>query len=104
LIGRLPPDGPSIDQIKKLASALEVDAIITGVVTEYGPVRSGSASANVISVSLQMIEKESGLVVWSASTTKGGITIWDRLLGGGGEPMSTVTAEAVNDLLNQLFQ
>jgi hypothetical protein len=104
MVGRFPREGPSIEQIKKLAGILNVDAVITGVVTEYGPVRSGATSANVVSASLQMIERESGLVVWSASTTKGGITIWDRLVGGGGEPMSTVTVEAVDDLLDKLFQ
>jgi len=103
-IGRISPAGPSNEQVKKLAAALDVDALITGVVSEYGPVRSGAASANVVSVSVQLIEKSSGLVVWSASSTKGGITIWDRLLGGGGEPMNTVTEEAVNDLLDKLFQ
>jgi len=103
-IGRFLPEGPSIEQITQLAGVLDVDAVITGVVTEYGPVRSGATSANVISVSLRMIEKNTGLVVWSASTTKGGITIWDRLVGGGGEPMSTVTVEAVDELLDKLFQ
>jgi TolB-like protein len=103
-IGRLPREGPSSDQIKQLAAALKVDAVITGVVSEYGPVRSGSASANVVSVSLKMIEKSSGMVVWSASSTKGGVSVWDRLLGGGGEPMNTVTEKAVNDLLDKLFQ
>jgi hypothetical protein len=104
LIGRFPPEGPDIEQIKKLAGVLDVDAIITGVVTEYGLVRSGATSSNVISISLRMIERSDGLVVWSASTTKGGITVWDRLVGGGGEPMSKVTIEAVNDLLDKLFQ
>lgn len=103
-IGRISRDGPSSEQIKKLAAALEVDAVITGVLLEYGPVRSGSASANVVSVSLQMIERSSGAVVWSASSTKGGVSIWDRLLGGGGNPMNTVTEKAVNDLLDKLFQ
>lgn len=103
-IGRIPPEGPSSEQIKKLANALKIDAVITGVVSEYGPVRSGTASANVVSVSLQMIEKSSGVVVWSASSTKGGVSVWDRLLGGGGEPMNTVTEKAVNDLLDKLFQ
>ncbi len=103
-IGRLPREGPSNDQIKQLAAALKVDAVITGVVAEYGPVRSGTASANVVSVSLKMIEKSSGVVVWSASSTKGGVSVWDRLLGGGGEPMNTVTEKAVNDLLDKLFQ
>jgi hypothetical protein len=103
-VGRFPREGPSSDQIKQLAAALRVDAVITGVVSEYGPVRSGAASANVVSVSVQMIEKSSGLVVWSASSTKGGISVWDRLLGGGGEPMNTVTEKAVNELLDKLFQ
>jgi hypothetical protein len=104
-IGRFPAEGPSTEQIKKLSAILEVDAVITGVLMEYGPVRSGSASANVISVSVQMVERSSGLVVWSASSTKGGIRIWDRLVGSGaGKPMSEVTEKAINDLLDKLFQ
>jgi hypothetical protein len=101
---RISAEGPSTDQIKQLGSILDVDAVITGVVREYGTVRSGSTSANIVSVSLQMIEVQSGLIVWSASSTKGGVTVWDRLLGGGGEPMDTVTAKAVDDLLDKLFQ
>jgi hypothetical protein len=97
-------EGPTSEQVEKLSGILEVDAVITGVLKEYGAVRSGTASANVISLSLQMIESGSGRVVWSASSTKGGITVWDRLLGGGGEPMNTVTEDVVDDLLDKLFQ
>ena len=103
-IGRIPPEGLSTEQIKQLGSILEVEAVITGVLREYGIVRSGTAAANVISLSLQMIEVTDGLVVWSASSTKGGITVWDRLFGGGGEPMSAVTEKAINDLLDKLFE
>jgi hypothetical protein len=103
-IGRIPAEGMSGEQIKQLGSILDVDSVFTGVVREYGSVRSGSISANVVSVSLQMIEVSQGLVVWSASSTKGGITVMDRLFGGGGEPMNTVTEEAVNDLLDKLFE
>jgi hypothetical protein len=103
-IGRVAREGLSSEQIAKLAGALDVDAVITGVVSEYGPVRSGAASANVVSVRLQMLERSSGLVVWSASSTKGGISVWDRLFGGGGKPMNVVTEKAVNDLLDKLFQ
>jgi hypothetical protein len=55
-------------------------------------------------MSLQMIEAETGRVVWTASTTKGGITFLDRLFGGGGQPMDIVTVRAVNDLINKLFK
>ena len=82
---------------------VEADAVITGIVREYGELRSGSASANVISVSLQMMEAETGRVVWSASSTQGGVTAGDRLLGGGGRPLNVVTQKAVNDLLDKLF-
>jgi TolB-like protein len=100
---RFSPEGPSTEQVKQLSTILEVDAIFTGVVREYGAVRSGATSANLVSVSLQMLETTNALVVWSASSTKGGIGIRDRLFGGGGEPMNTVTVRAVDDLLDKLF-
>jgi hypothetical protein len=64
---------PSPEEIIKLSGIIEADAVITGVVREYGEVRSGSTAANVISLSLQMTETQTGKVVWSASSTKG---IW----------------------------
>jgi hypothetical protein len=94
---------PSADEVVKLAAIIKADAVITGAVNEYGQVRSGTTTANVISVSLQMMEKESRKVIWTASTTKGGISAWDRLFGGGGKPMEDVTEAAVNDLINKLF-
>jgi hypothetical protein len=102
-IPRVPPSGPSTDQVKQLGTILGVDAVITGVVKEYGSVRSGATSANVVSVSLQMIEIKSGQIIWSASSTKGGVNLADRLFGGGGKPMDTVTVKAVDDLLDKLF-
>jgi TolB-like protein len=103
-IGRIPDQGPSTEQIKQLSRILDVQGVITGVVREYGSVRSGATSANVVSISLQMIEVDSGMVVWSASSTKGGVTYLDRLIGGGGEPMDTVTVKAINELLDKLFE
>jgi len=94
---------PSSEDIKKFGGPNGVDAVITGVLREYGTLRSGSTGANVISLSLQMTETQTGKVVWSGSTTRGGISVWDRLFGGGGEPMNDVTAAAVYDLLDQLF-
>ena len=97
------PSTPSAEEVIKLGGIIKVQAILTGVVKEYGEVRSGTANANIISVSIQMIETQTGKVVWTASSTKGGITIWDRLFGGGGNPMNTVTEKAVDDLINKLF-
>jgi hypothetical protein len=94
---------PTPEDVVALGNTLEVDAVITGSVLEYGEVRSGSASANVISVSVKMMEVQTGRVVWSAAATKGGVSASDRLFGGGGQPMSLVTQKAVDELLNSLF-
>jgi len=97
------PWTPSGEDVSKLAAIVGADSVITGVVTEYGEVRSGAVTANVISVSMQMIEKESRKIIWSAATTKGGISVWDRLFGGGGQPMEDVTQAAVDDIIKKLF-
>lgn len=97
------PSAPSNDETKKLGTVLKADAIITGVVREYGEVRSGAAVANVLSVHFQMTEVQTGKVVWSVSSTKGGISFFDRLFGGGGEPMNDITEKSVKDVINKLF-
>ncbi len=98
------PTAPSPEEIVKLAGIVKVQAVITGAVREYGEVRAGTTAANVVSVSLQMVETQTGRVVWSASSTQGGITLTDRLFGGGGQPMDKVTEKAINDLINKLFK
>jgi hypothetical protein len=98
------PGTPSPEEIVKLGGIIKAQAVITGTVREYGEVRSGTTSANIISLSLQMIETQTGKVVWTASSTKGGIKIWHRLFGGGGQPMNKITVEAVNDLINKLLK
>jgi hypothetical protein len=97
------PIFPSSEDIAKLSSIVKADAVITGVVREFGVVRSGQASAGVISMSMQMTESQSRKVVWTASTTQGGISTLDRLFGGGGRPMNEVTEQAVNDIIEKLF-
>ncbi len=98
------PTTPSPEEAIKLGGIIQAQAIITGAVREYGEARSGSVSANIVSVSLEMIETQTGKIVWAASSTQGGITMWDRFFGGGGQPMNTVTEKAVDDLLNKLLK
>lgn len=95
---------PSVEDAVKLCKSLKADAMITGVVREYGDVRSGNAVADVTSISLQLVEGQTGRVVWSASTSQGGIGIMEKLFGGGGKPINDVTEKAVNDLISKLFE
>jgi hypothetical protein len=96
---------PTVEEVQKLGAMLKADAVITGVVKEYGEVRSATAASNVVSVSVQMYETGTGKVVWSGASTKGGVGWGARLLGtGGGQPMNQVTEQVVDDLLRQLFE
>jgi hypothetical protein len=97
------PSSPSPEEVVKLGLFVKADAVITGVVREYGEVRSGTTTANVISMSIQLIEAGTGRIVWSASSTKGGISFWNRLFGGGGQPVNAVTEEAVDALFDKLL-
>jgi hypothetical protein len=97
------PTAPTSEEIVKLGGLLKVDAVFTGVVREYGEVRSGTTTANVISLSVQLIETGTGRVVWSGASTKGGISFWDRLIGGGGQPLNKVTADAIDALFDKLL-
>ncbi len=101
--GMLNKADPSSEEVVRFAGLIGADAVITGVLREYGPIRSGPLTANTISLSLKMIEAETGRIVWSASSTKGGLNTWIRLFGGGGKPMNKVTMEAVEELLDSLF-
>jgi len=98
------PSSPTPDEVIKVCKTTKADAVFTGTLREYGEIRSGTAVANAIVLSVQLMEGQTGRVVWSADTTQGGIRMKDRLLGGGGQPLNVVTEKAVYDLIDKLFQ
>ena len=103
-VGVASPTTPSVEEVTKIGAQLKADGVITGVVREYGEVRSGVAMSNVCSLSIQLFETATGKVVWSGETTRGGVNWSDRLFGGGGAPLNDVTEAAVDDLLNKMFK
>ncbi len=98
------PTAPSVEEIVKLGQLLKADAVVAGVVREYGEVRSGAAVGNVVSLSLQFQETATGKVVWQAVSTKGGLGFWARLVGSSGNPMNDVTEAVVDDVIAKLFK
>ena len=97
------PASPAAEDIKQLAQMLGAEVVITGVVSEYGELRSGGTAGNVVTVSVRMLEAQTGKVVFSASASDGGVSFGARMFGGGGRPMNEVTRKAVKKLLDQLF-
>jgi len=98
------PFAPTNEEVIKLGKMLKAQGIITGVIREYGDVRAGTASANVISLSVQLNEVDTGRIVSSVESTKGGIGLSERLFGGGGAPMNDVTQEAIRDVIKKLLE
>ena len=97
------PAAPTGDAVVALGKQLKVDAVVTGTLKEYGEVRAGAAQANVISLSLRLSETGAGKIVWSASSTRGGVGFLTRMFGGGASPLNNITEEAVNELIDKLF-
>lgn len=102
--GLADPAAPSQEEAAKFCSIIKADAVITGVVREYGEVRSGSAIGSIIVVSMDMLEGQTGRVVWTASSEVGGISLKDRLLGPSGKPMNVSTEQAIDDIIEKLFR
>ncbi len=103
LAGVANPYAPTNDEVMKLGKMLKAQGVITGTIREYGEVRSGAATANVISLSVQLTEVDTGKVVSSVGSTQGGVGLAERLFGGGGEPMNDITAKAIKDVIRKLL-
>jgi len=103
LAGIANPYAPTNEEVIKLGKMLKAQGVITGVIREYGDVRAGTSTANVISLGVQLTEVDTGKVVSSVSSTKGGIGLMERMFGGGGEPMNDVTEKAIKDVISKLI-
>ena len=86
-------------QIAQLGAGLSAQGLILGSVIEFRERRSGSILAPDISLSLRMIDVETGLTVWTASHSRSGADVAARMFGMGEESQS----EAVRELIRQLI-
>jgi hypothetical protein len=94
----------SADDLKKVAGALGVQALIVGSVDTYERLNVGGVTFPEIAITLRAIDAGSGTIVWSASRTGGGVGIMGRLFGIGGETLSEATQKTVRATLQTLFQ
>ncbi|MCM2268489.1 MAG: penicillin-binding protein activator LpoB [Thermoanaerobaculia bacterium] len=95
---------PSTEQIVELGKTLGVQAVIAGAVAQSEVLRSGSAGIPTITLDAQMIEAESGGIIWSATHTEKGSAMSARFLGNEGEPLSVTTRRCVKRLVATLVK
>ena len=92
--------GSAIDlqDIKRLGNQLNAQALLFGTVEESRDAR-GSASFAVITMTLRLIDTETGVLLWQASGKASGYSIADRLFGMAPKDPFAVTL----NLLGELF-
>ncbi len=85
--------------VKQLSQRLNVQGLVLGTVNNIGENRQGSFSYPEISVSLQLLDGESALILWRASDTLNGYSLTDRLFGL--DPMDAfqITVELLDNIL-----
>jgi len=84
--------------IRRLGESLDVQAVLFGSVEEYSESR-GSAVFSEITMTLRLIECETGVLLWQASGRGSGYSLADRLFGFAPKDSFQVTL----NLLNELF-
>lgn len=95
---------PSKEQTVELGKTLGVQAVILGTVTQSEVLRSGAAGIPTVTLDAQMVEAESGGIIWAATHTEKGSAASARLLGTQGEPLSVTTRRCVRELVSTLLK
>ncbi|MFH7835553.1 MAG: hypothetical protein QXL51_03045 [Candidatus Aenigmatarchaeota archaeon] len=102
---RIKPGQPlNSEQIKALAQILKVEAVITGTVNKYTEVPYGNISIPEISITLRMVEADSGSIIWSVTKNYKGTSFWSKHFGTGKETMSDSAMKAVKEAIKTLYK
>jgi curli biogenesis system outer membrane secretion channel CsgG len=94
----------NLDQIKKIASDLKVQAIILGSVGESTPLRTGTLNSHLISIDIRMVDVETGTTVWSSNVNTTGPGFFSRLFGTGDQTRGESVRKAVRKAIHSLVK
>jgi TolB-like protein len=98
----LPPGGPlDAATMRRLGQRLNVQAFILGSVQEATESR-GSASFSQITMTLRLIDSETGTLLWQASGRGSGYSLSDRLFGMAPKDSFQVTMSLLRDLFDTI--
>ncbi|MCA9729236.1 MAG: CsgG/HfaB family protein [Candidatus Eisenbacteria bacterium] len=92
------------EQLTRIGKELGVQGIFLGSVDESNTVRSGSSTVNVVTMTLRLVETDTGATVWSATHTEGGRGFWATAFGTGDRSMGEVTRACISRLLGTLVK
>ena len=93
--------GSAIDPLtlKRMGNRLNVQGFLLGTVDLAGMNRVGSTSYPELAVTLRLVEAESGMILWQASSSFSGESLSNRLFGTKGDDAFQVTVKLIRGLL-----
>jgi TolB-like protein len=88
--------------LRRLGERLGVQGFILGSVDYAGTGQSGNSVYPELSLTLRLVDSESGLVIWQASGRGSGYSLWERLFGITAKDEFQVTLKLIRTLLATL--
>lgn len=90
--------------LSEVAAELKVQGVLLGTVLEMGEQRTSTFSAPEVSISLRLIDAQSGTVAWSVTDARKGLPLGTRLFGVGEKSQTEVVRELVRELMAELYR
>jgi TolB-like protein len=91
-----PLDAPLL---RRLGQRLGVQGLLMGSVDDVGESRIGNSVYPELSITMRLVDTESGMIIWQASGRGSGYSVWGRLFGVGFKDSFEVTLELIRTLL-----
>ncbi len=88
--------------LRRLGQRLNVQAVMLGTIDLASEGRKGSVVYPELSITLRLLEVESGLVIWQASANESGDSAWRRLFGLASVGEFDLTLALVDKMLNTI--
>lgn len=106
LIEEAVEDPGAIDNatMKRIAQRLGVQGFMFGSVDYAGLNRKGSVSFPEVSLTLRLVEANSGAVLWQSSGSRDGDSFGKRLFGLNPNDQYTVSSGLIKEMLETIFQ
>jgi len=90
-------------RLVELGKRLDADAVFGGLVLEYGVDQSGRDRVTVVTAEFDLMETETGALIWKSEIQGKGGSVWRKLFGGEPASLYAVTRNVVRKALGTLF-
>jgi TolB-like protein len=87
-----------------LAEDLGVQGLLMGSVLELSQTRTSTFTAPEVSLSLRLVDAQTGIVAWSVTDARKGLPLETRLFGVGEKTQTEVIRELVRTLMSDLYR